>query len=156
VDAADVKALPETQAVDIFLEYYFARPGIARLPEVIQASVFDMYVNAGSRAVKILQDVINTIALEGVVLTVDGAIGPQTVGAVTRAAAALGVYLVDAYGIARREFYYNLADRRPALRKFATRRDGGKGGWIARAEGFIRPRYHLTDAAHRARVAEWG
>ena len=51
---------------------------------------------------------------------------------------------------------HNSVDARPASRKYARRRDGGKGGWIARAEEFISPRYHLTDAQHRARVASWG
>jgi hypothetical protein len=32
----------------------------------------------------------------------------------------------------------------------------GKGGWITRAEEFISPRYHLTEAQHRTRVAAWG
>ena len=53
------------------------------------------------------------------------------------------------------ESAYALADARPASRKFARRRDGGKGGWITRAEEFISPRYHLTDAQHRARTAGW-
>ena len=38
---------------------------------------------------------------------------------------------------------------------FARRRDGGKGGWITRAEAFIAPRYHLTAAEHRERTARW-
>ncbi|MCC6007914.1 MAG: peptidoglycan-binding protein, partial [Rhodobacteraceae bacterium] len=62
----------------------------------------------------------------------------------------------DAYGIARRNYYYALGDTRPPLRKFARRRDGGKGGWIVRAEEFISPRFHLSAAEHRARVAAWG
>ena len=66
-----------------------------------------------------------------------------------------GDYLVDAYGIARRNYYYALADSRPASRKYARRRDGGKGGWIARAEAFVSARFRLTDAQHRARVASW-
>ena len=41
-------------------------------------------------------------------------------------------------------------------RRFARRRDGGKGGWITRAEEFMSDRYRLTDADHRARVASWG
>jgi len=64
-------------------------------------------------------------------------------------------HLVDAYGIARRNYYYATGDKRSASRKFAVRRDGGKGGWITRAESFISPRYHLSDAEHRARVATW-
>ena len=55
VDAGDVKSLSRDQAVDIFLKHYFEAQGIGRLPEDIQASVFDMYVNAGGNAVKILQ-----------------------------------------------------------------------------------------------------
>ncbi|MFV1934911.1 peptidoglycan-binding protein, partial [Phaeobacter gallaeciensis] len=49
-----------------------------------------------------------------------------------------------------------LADRRPASRKFARTRAGGKGGWIKRAEEFISPRYHLSDTAFRQRTAAWG
>ena len=69
--------------------------------------------------------------------------------------AAAPAHLADAYGIARRNYYYALADRRPASRKYARRRDGGKGGWILRAEEFISPRWHLTDAQHRERTARW-
>jgi lysozyme family protein len=36
-------------------EALFRGPGIGALPEAVQASVFDMYVNAGGNAVKILQ-----------------------------------------------------------------------------------------------------
>ncbi|MEL6685752.1 MAG: peptidoglycan-binding protein, partial [Pseudomonadota bacterium] len=52
-------------------------------------------------------------------------------------------------------YYYDLADRRPASRKYARRRDGGKGGWIKRAEAFISTRYHLTEAQHKTRVSQW-
>ena len=58
--------------------------------------------------------------------------------------------------MARRAFYYALADARPASRKYVLTRAGGKGGWITRAEEFISPAYHLTLAQHRARVATWG
>jgi hypothetical protein len=82
-------------------------------------------------------------------------LGPQTLAAAKAAAEAAPHHLADAYGIARRNFYYALGDARPASRKFARRRDGGKGGWITRAEEFISPRYHLTDAQHRERVKSW-
>ena len=67
-----------------------------------------------------------------------------------------GTLFADAYAIARRNYYYALADRRRSLRKFARRRDGGKGGWIRRAEEFMSARYRLSEAQHRARVAAWG
>ncbi len=85
----------------------------------------------------------------------DGIVGPKTIAAATEAAVAAPDHLADAYGIARRNYYYALADQRPASRKFARTRAGGKGGWITRAEAFISPRYHLTEAEHRERTASW-
>jgi len=152
VTVADVKRLTQAQARDIFVRHYFDEPRIAELPAIIQASVFDMYVNAGSNAVRILQQLLNDM---GQRVALDGRIGPQTVAAANVAAAAAPHHLADAYGIARRNYYYALADRRPASRKYARRRDGGKGGWITRAEEFISPRYHLTQAEHQRRVAKW-
>ncbi len=67
----------------------------------------------------------------------------------------MGSLLVDAYGIERRDYYYRIAERNPRLRGFARRRDGGKGGWITRAEAFISNSFHLTDSAHHERIASW-
>jgi lysozyme family protein len=153
VDEADVRAVTRTQAEEIFVEHYFRRPGLAGLPALLQASVFDMYVNAGGNAVKVLQRLLGDM---GFACTPDGVIGPQTLRAAAMAAEAAPDHLADAYAIARRNYYYALADARPASRKFARRRDGGKGGWITRAEEFMSPRYHLTAAQHSARVAAWG
>ncbi|WP_127108657.1 holin-associated N-acetylmuramidase [Pararhodobacter zhoushanensis] len=153
VSEADVRALTREQAVDIFLEHYFQRPGIAGLPEVLQPSVFDMYVNAGSNAVRILQRLLVAMGYD---VAVDGTIGPQTRRAAEAAAQIAPERMADAYGIARRDYYYALADRRPASRRYARRRDGGKGGWIVRAEAFVSPRYRLSEAQHYARVAAWG
>lgn len=152
IDVDDVKALTRAQAVDIYIEHYFTRPGLGALPEVLQASVFDMYVNAGGNAVKILQRLLGDM---GYPCDPDGQVGPQTIRAAALAYEAAPSHLADAYGIARRNYYYALGDRRPASRKFARRRDGGKGGWIVRAEEFIAPRYRLSEAQHRARVAAW-
>ena len=153
VTLADVRALSRDQAVEIFVEHYFRRPGISGLPAMLQASVFDMYVNAGANAVRILQRLLLEMGLS---LAVDGQIGPQTRAVAAQAAEMAPQFLADAYGIARRNYYYGLADARPASRKYARRRDGGKGGWITRAEEFISPRFHLTEAQHRQRTASWG
>ena len=153
IDVADVRALTRSQAVDIYIEHYFKRPGLAALPEAVQPSVFDMYVNAGMNAVKILQRLCTDM---GFPCDPDGQVGPQTIRAAQAAFEAAPSHFADAYGIARRNYYYALADARPQSRKFARRRDGGKGGWITRAEEFISPRYHLTRAQHAARVAKWG
>jgi lysozyme family protein len=153
IDAGDVQALSGEQAVEIFLTHYFTGPGLGALPEPLQPSVFDMYVNAGANAVRLLQGLVTEM---GFPCDADGVIGPQTLRAVHAAHDAAPGHIVDAYGIARRNYYYDLAERRPASRKYARRRDGGKGGWILRAETFIAPKFHLTEAAHRARVAAWG
>jgi lysozyme family protein len=153
IDIADVQRLTRADARRIFIDHYFRKPRISALPELLQASVFDMYVNAGGQAVRILQRLLTDM---GFPCTVDGAIGPVTIRAAQQAADAAPDHLADAYGIARRNYYYALGDARPASRKFACRRDGGKGGWITRAEEFISPAFHLTDAQHRARTAAWG
>jgi lysozyme family protein len=153
VTEADVRRLTREQARDIYVEHYFRRPGVGGLPEPLQATVFDMYVNAGANAVRILQRLLNDM---GAVLEVDGVLGPQTLAAAHRAAQAAPGHIADAYGIARRNYYYAIGDRRPASRKYVRRRDGGKAGWIRRAEEFISPRFHLSEAEHRARVAAWG
>ncbi|PTX48634.1 putative peptidoglycan binding protein [Gemmobacter caeni] len=153
VTAADVRRLTRAQAVEIYLRHYFERPRLAELPVALQASVFDMYVNAGSNAVTILQRLLTTL---GWPLVDDGVIGPKTLAAARLAAEAMPNTLADAFGVARRNYYYALGDARPVSRKYCRRRDGGKGGWIVRAEAFIRPELHLTEAQHRARVASWG
>lgn len=152
ITGADVQAITRDHAVQIFVTEYFERPGLARLPAALQASVFDMYVNAGSNAVRILQRLLNDMGED---LVVDGVLGALSVAASHRAAQAAPDHIRDAYGIARRNYYYALADARPLSRKYARRRDGGKGGWILRAEAFIAPKYHLSEDAHRARVAAW-
>lgn len=152
VDLADLRRLGPDRAAEIYIEHYFRKPRLDTLPEALQPSIFDMYVNAGANAVRILQRLLNEM---GQACAVDGAVGPQTMRAARAAAEVAPGYIADAYGIARRNYYYALGDRRPASRKFARRRDGGKGGWILRAEEFISPRYRLTEAEHRERVAQW-
>ena len=152
VGRGDLRRLTPAQAAEIFVEHYFRRPGLDRLPEALQASVFDMQVNAGAAAIRILQRLLREM---GHPVAVDGMLGPQTLAAAHAAAAAAPDHIADAYGIARRNHYYALADARPQSRKYARRRDGGKGGWIARAEDFISPRFRLTEAQHRERTAAW-
>jgi lysozyme family protein len=83
VSVADVRKLTRAQAIDIFITHYFERPQIAALPSSVQSSVFDMYVNAGSNAVRILQRLLGRMGQE---VSVDGVIGPQTIAAAQAAA----------------------------------------------------------------------
>lgn len=152
VDVADVRLLTRQKAVDIFVQHYFDKPRVSSLPNVLHASVFDMYVNAGSQAVKILQRLLRDMGFN---VAVDGVIGPKTAAACVSAAQPDPSTLRDAYGIARRNYYFRLADRRPALRKYAQSRSGGKGGWIKRAEEFLSHRYHMSDDAFQRRVEAW-
>jgi len=152
VGIADVRALSQAQAVEIFVAQYFEKPRIGLLPRVVQDSVFDMYVNAGANAVRILQ---RLLADMGYTVAVDGVIGPQTAAAARDAAARDAAAFRDAYGVARRNYYFRLADRRPASRKYVRTRAGGKGGWIKRAEEFVSARYHLTAAEFRRRTQTW-
>ena len=152
VDEADVRGLTRTEAVDIFIRHYFERPKLAHLPPEVQPAVFDMYVNAGANAVKLLQRMLTR---NGQPCADDGIIGPATIAAGTSLAALRSGQLNILYGIARRDYYYTLADARPASRKYARRRDGGKGGWITRAEDFLPKSAHLTITQHAARTAHW-
>ena len=153
VSVSDVRALTREQAIDIFEKHYFEKPLIALLPEALQPSVYDMYVNAGANAVKILQRLLCDM---GHVLVVDGVLGPKSIAAAQARYLDAQDHLVDAYGIARRNYYFRIADRRVASRKFARTRAGGKGGWIRRAEEFIDARFHLTHEEFQQRIAAWG
>ncbi|CUH48343.1 holin-associated N-acetylmuramidase [Ruegeria atlantica] len=152
VDRTDVRRLSKAQAIGIFVRHYFELPRLRLLPQVVQPSVFDMYVNAGAQAVRILQRLLREMGF-GVV--VDGVVGPQTARASQSAAKSDPVKFADAYGVARRNYYFRLADRRLAFRKYARSRVGSKGGWIRRAEEFVSPPYHLTDAEFQKRVSRW-
>ena len=152
VSEADVRALSRENAADIFITHYFERPRIAEIPSALQPSLFDMYVNAGANAVKILQRLLRDMGFE---VSVDGVIGPQTLAAANKAAKGNGLALRDAYGVARRNYYFRIADGRVASRKYARTRSGGKGGWITRAEAFLSAKYHLSATEFNKRVAAW-
>ena len=120
---------------------------------MLHAPVFDMYVNVGLHAVKLRQ---RTLILFDMDITVDGVIGPITIAATQTAARRALDHLVDAYGIERVNYYLSLADARPSLRKFARTRRGAKGGWVKRAEKYMRPRFHLSPSVFQQRTAAWG
>ena len=152
ITSADVRRLTGAQAVEIFIKHYFVEPRIAHLPKPLQASVFDMYVNAGSNAVKILQRLIRKFGFD---CAVDGVIGPLTIAFTARAFDAAPDHLNDAYAIERRNYYFRLADKRPTSRKYARTCAGGKGGWITRAEEFMTAKYQLSQAQFQQRIVKW-
>ena len=148
----DIRKLTLEQAAEIYQEHYFYAPKIDRLPVPLQASVYDMQVNAGRNAVKLLQRLLADFDEE---VGVDGNLGPQSFGATQRAFDKAGQFLIDAYAIARRDYYFAIGDKRPRSRKYARTQAGAKGGWIKRAEEFMRPKYHMSARAFKRRVASW-
>jgi lysozyme family protein len=152
IDARDVHALGPEEAADIFVRHYFRDPRLGGLPACLHASIFDMYVNAGANAVKILQTLLRDLDHD---IAVDGVVGPRTIAAASAVADLDAALFRDAYGIARRNYYFRIADGRSTSRKYVRTRAGGKGGWITRAEEFISSRFHLSDADFRKRTAAW-
>ena len=75
-DAQDVKRLSREQARDLLIKHYFRAPGLHRLPDALQATVFDMQVNAGSQAIRILQRLMRDMG-EHVRMTAFSAPRPQ-------------------------------------------------------------------------------
>ena len=118
---ADVRVLTKEQERSIFLKNCYYEPQIHWMPEMLHASVFNMQINASSNAAKILQRLPGKM---GFPVRDDGKIGPLTQDASRRAAKAARDHLADAYEIERRNYYYALADRRPASRKYAPSRWG--------------------------------
>ncbi|MDH5517097.1 MAG: hypothetical protein OEY36_04645 [Gammaproteobacteria bacterium] len=74
---SEVKSLSENVARDIYERNYFIAPGINRLPEPVQAFIFDCAVNHGSRrAIKFIQSVCNQAGYTPS-LSEDGTMGPK-------------------------------------------------------------------------------
>lgn len=135
---ADVKALTREEAVEIFREHYYLAPKINLLPATLQPQLFDMSVNHGpGGAVKMLQDAANTCAKKCGVggCTVDGMIGPQTIGVVSNVCQELGDVAVNNALLERRlKKYEDIVEANPSQAVFSK-------GWKARAESF-----HLKEA----------
>lgn len=112
----DIRNLDEGEARQIFLDNYYFRPGLDRLPEHLQANVFDMYVNSGTNAIKILQDMLG--------VEEDGILGPETLEALENTN-----ITNDMYADRRIQYYTGVARNRPSQRGFLD-------GWINRANRY--------------------
>ena len=115
----DIESLTENDAREIYRTNYYYKPKINLLPSRLQPPVLDMYINAGSAAINILQKEAGMIVTEQ-----DGIIGPKTLLAVEVSNVTIG-----AYADARIFFYINLTENRPKLKKYLN-------GWIARANKY--------------------
>ena len=116
ITVEDIKNLTEQEARDIFKEEYFYKPKLDKLPMDLQASVFDMQINSGSNAIKILQKLVGTKQ--------DGIIGPKTLKALED-----NPVSVNEYADARIEYYNKVVAKSPEKKKFLS-------GWTSRANSY--------------------
>lgn len=151
VDAEDVKLITHKLAADILLQHYYHKPQIARVADKypikgvrVRAAVTDWFTNSGKHAIIGLQRVLKVNA--------DGKIGRRTIVASNKVTPDK---LANDYSIYRREWYCQLADRRPNNRKYARTRRGQKGGWIKRAEDYMDPKLRWSQAEFDARTKDW-
>jgi lysozyme family protein len=128
VDINDIHKLTIKQASSIYERVYFMRPKFHLLPQTIQPVVFDMGVNHGpSRAVKILQKVINTAGIT--TIEVDGGIGPITIRAADHTNARMGHFFINALCDERQNFYDAIVANDPSQKRFIR-------GWTNRNNDF--------------------
>ena len=142
IDAADVRALNVERAGIIYRQYFFDAIRAGELPPLVALVVYDGAVNIGPRrAVRHLQEVLVS---QGQAVSVDGAIGPQTLQAAhalcpcndTAQELALAV-------LGRRVGYYReLARTRAQLAVFLC-------GWLNRVEAL---RHSVVSANNRGLV----
>jgi hypothetical protein len=115
ITVEDIKNVTEEEARTIYRQNYFNKPKINELPQDLQASVFDMYINSGSNAIKILQKAAGLPKKKQ-----DGSVGPETLAAITSK---------EEYADARIAFYKDLVKRKPKTKKYLN-------GWITRANKY--------------------
>lgn len=126
IDAADVRALTEADALKIYADVYWRPNHCDQYPPALAFQMADMVFNPGPGAApKLLQQALNRC---GVVLDVDGKVGPATMSAV--AGASLPV-LLAALAMERLEYY--------AMRS----------GWNTYGKGWSRRTLRCLDAAMR-------
>lgn len=119
----DIKNLTREAAMKIYYKDWW-KPG--RYKEIENTSVaikmFDLAVNMGQRpAVRLLQRALHAAGKRHV--TIDGLIGPQTIGATNEAS---GLMVLAALRAEAAHYYRRLIERNARLEKF-------KAGWMNRA-----------------------
>ena len=115
----DIKNLTEEGAKEIYRKDYWDKNKVDKLSPDLKHIYFDMCVNQGrSRAVKILQKAANA---KGAKLTVDGGLGPATLGAIEKHKPELE--RVRSYRVLH---YANLVISKPEQERFWN-------GWFRRA-----------------------
>jgi lysozyme family protein len=119
----DIKNLTEAQARAIYEQDYSIKPGINKLPKIIQPFLFDYAVNSGPIiAIKALQRAIG--------VNPDGVVGPKTIDRINTYNDAALTRLLNTLITARCRMICNLVQRRPKDVKFLE-------GWVMRVLSFL-------------------
>jgi lysozyme family protein len=149
VDLGDLRDMTEAEAGQLYQEVFWDKLSCARFTPRVACVLFDSAVNLGKpRAIKFLQQAFNCLPLAArenamcLGLSVDGAMGPATLGAVAKIGAA-GPMLALALLGQRRAYYGQLL----GVSQVKTVQVGGKakqftvypyrayyGGWLNRCD----------------------
>ncbi len=125
----DIKSLTREQAAEIYHRDYWSEIGADMLAPAIAAQLFDHAVNAGvGRAVRVLQESINTACIIGRPLVVDGILGPNTARAANTCCTPGSDDLALIAGricLERINYYLGITEHNAGLRVFLR-------GWLRR------------------------
>ena len=99
----DMKELTKEDVEPIYKKNYWDRVKGDDLPEGLDLMIFDFAVNAGTgRAAKFIQKLVNT--------TVDGGIGPNTLGKIKEYVITYGIEeTISSYALMRQNYYESLS-----------------------------------------------
>ena len=99
----DMKELTKKDVEPIYKKNYWDRVKGDDLPEGLDLMIFDFAVNAGTgRAAKFIQRLVNT--------TVDGGIGPNTLGKIKEYVVTYGIEeTITSYALMRQNYYESLS-----------------------------------------------
>ena len=99
----DMKELTKEDVEPIYKKNYWDRVKGDDLPEGLDLMIFDFAVNAGTgRAAKFIQRLVNT--------TVDGGIGPNTLGKIKEYVVTYGIEeTIRSYALMRQNYYESLS-----------------------------------------------
>lgn len=117
-----MKDFSKDMAKDIYFKDYFKKNRLDEIKDPkVQLSVFDWLVNSGKWGAVYFQRALNEL---GAGLVVDGVIGPKTIEAANMKK---GEDILKIYHEYQRQYYKNLATRKPSQKKFLR-------GWLNRVE----------------------
>ncbi len=128
VTPEEVQNMSMAEACAIYCAWYYVKPGVNVLPELIQPVVFDMTVNHGAqRATDILQKVLIRL---GAHIVNDRSIGKATVEAAKKACEQHPNDIVRFISERREDFYNAIVRNDPTQQE-------NLHGWIDRAREFV-------------------